>query len=220
MMAAPATDTPPRYSDHHQGGRVLAHALRHLTGTADVVVLGLPRGGVPVAWEVAHAIGAPLDVFVVSTMMLPDHPDVSLGVVASGGIRVVDRDLVAWFGLSAQTITAITRVADTDLARHERLYRERGRPLHIGNRVAVLVSDAITSGGTLRAAVMAVKALRPRRVIVAAPVGAAHACQELSEWADEVICPRVVATQRGVDEAYHDAGQTGDQEVRALLGLR
>jgi putative phosphoribosyl transferase len=219
-MPAIATDAPPRYSDRHEGGRVLAHALRHLTGTADVVVLGLPRGGVPVGWEVAHAIGAPLDVFVVSTMMLPDHPDVSLGVVASGGIRVVERDLVGWFGLSPQTVDAITRLADTDLARHERLYRERGRPLHISNRVVVLVSDAITSGGTLRAAVMAVRALRPRRVIVAAPVGTASACQALGEWADEVICPRMVATRRGVDEAYHDAEQTGDREVRALLGLR
>jgi putative phosphoribosyl transferase len=220
MIVPAAIDTPPRYADHHDGGRVLAGALRHLTGVADVVVLGLPRGGVPVAWEVAHAIGAPLDVFVVSRMMLPDHPDVSLGVVASGGIRVVDRRLVAVWSPSAQTVDAVTHAATADLDRHEWIYREGGRPLPLSNRVVVLVTDAITSSAAMRAAVMAVRAFRPRRVVVATPVGCRGACQELREWADDVICPRVVATRKEVADAYASAEKTGDGEVRALLGLR
>lgn len=219
MIAVAPTDTPPRYADHHDAGRVLARALGHLTGAADVVVLGLPRGGVPVAWEVAHAIGAPLDVFVTSRMTLPDHPDLSFGVVASGGIRIVDRELVAGLGLSAPTVNAVTRAAAADLARHERTYREGGRPLAIRNRVVVLVSDALTSGTAMRAAVLAVRTLRPRRVIVAAPVGCASACEELRALADEVVCPRVVVTRRGVAAAYADPGETRDDEVRALLGL-
>jgi predicted phosphoribosyltransferase len=219
MIATVATDTPLRYADHHDAGRVLARALRHLTGAADVIVLGLPRGGVPVAWEVAHAIGAPLDVFVISRMILPDHPELAFGVVATGGIRIVDRELVTGLGLSAHTVDAVTRAATADLARHERTYREGGRPLVMGGRVVVLVSDAITSGTTMRAAVLAVRTLRPRRVVVAAPVGCASACEELTAWADEVICPRVVVTRRGVAAAYADPAETRDDEVRALLGF-
>ena len=219
MIAIAPSDTPPRYADHHEAGRVLARALGHLTGAADVVVLGMPRGGVPVAWEVAHTIGAPLDVFVISRITVPDHPDLSIGVVASGGIRIVDRELVAALGLSAPTVNALTRAATADLARHERTYREGGRPLSIRNRVVVLVSDAITNGATMRAAVLAVRTLGPRRVIVAAPVGCANACEELKASADEVICSRMVVTRRGASAAYGDPAETRDDEVRALLGL-
>jgi predicted phosphoribosyltransferase len=219
MNAAATTDTLPRYADHHDAGRVLAGELRHLTGAPDVVVLGLPRGGVPVAWEVAHTIGAPLDVFVTSRMTLPQHPELSFGVVATGGIRIVDRELVAGLGLSAETVDAVTRAATADLARHEQTYREGGRPLPIRNRVVVLVGEAVTSGATMRAAILAVRTLGPRRVVVAAPVGCRGACEQLAAWADEVICPRVVTTRRGVAAAYATPAETRDDEVRALLGL-
>jgi putative phosphoribosyl transferase len=219
MTATAATDIPRRYADHHDAGRVLAQALRYLTGAADVVVLGVPRGGVPVAWEVARAIGAPLDVFVTSRMTIPDHPELSFGVVATGGIRIVDWDLVRGLGLSAQTVEAVTRAATADLARHERTYREAGRPLAISNHVAVLVSDTISSGTTMRAAVLAVRALKPRRVIAATPVGCASACEDLKAWADEMICARVVTTRGAVAAAYENVAETRDDEVRALLGL-
>jgi putative phosphoribosyl transferase len=219
MIATAPSDTPLRYADHHDAGRVLARALGHLTGAADVIVLGMPRGGVPVAWEVAHTIGAPLDVFVISRIAMPDHADLSIGVVASGGIRIVDRELVAALGLPTPTVNALTRAATADLARHERTYREGGRPLSIRNRVVVLVSDAITNAATMRAAVLAVRTLGPRRVIVAAPVGCANACEELRASADEVICPRMVVTRRGASAAYGDPAETRDDEVRALLGL-
>lgn len=217
-MVAATTDLP-RYADHHHAGRVLARALRHLTGAADVVVLGLPRGGVPVAWEVAHTIGVPLDVFVTSRMSLPDHPELSFGVVATGGIRIVDRELVAALGLSVQTMAEVTRIALADLARKERMYREGGRPLAIGSRVVVLVGEAVTTGATTRAAILAVRTLRPRHVTVAVPVGCGNACAQLTAWADEVICPHVVATRRGVAAAYANPAETRDDEVRALLGL-
>jgi predicted phosphoribosyltransferase len=219
MIATAPSDTPVRYVDHHDAGRVLAGALRHLIGAADVVVLGLPRGGVPVAWEVAHAIGAPLDVFVISRMTLPEHPELAIGAVATGGIRVIDRDLVAGLGLSPQTVNAVTRAATADLARHERTYREGGRPLAIRHRIVVLVSEAITAATPMRAAILAVRTLGPRRVIVAAPVACASACAELKAWGDEVICPRIVETRRSVAAAYANPAETRDDEVRALLGL-
>ena len=205
------------FADRVEAGGVLADRLRHFAGRADVVVLALPRGGVPVAYEVARALGAPLDVFVVRKLGLPGHPELAMGGIASGGVRVMNEDVVDLYRVSQTAIEAVTRAERLELERREREYRD-GRPLvPIDGRTVVLVDDGLATGSTMRAAVLAVRRLKPARVVVAVPVGAWQTCQALREVADEVVCASTPEPFRAVGLWYADFSQTTDEEVRQLL---
>lgn len=207
------------FLDRREAGIVLAGHLEPFTGRNDVVVLALPRGGVPVGYEVARGLRAPLDVFVVRKLGFPGHPELAMGAIASGGVRVLNDDVLEAYPVSPAAIEAVTRTERLELERRERVYRD-GRPLvSIEARVVILVDDGLATGSTMRAAVLAVRRLNPVRVVVAAPVGAWETCQALREVADEVVCPFTPEPFRAVGLWYADFSQTTDKEVRQFLSL-
>ena len=182
-----------------------------------VVVLALPRGGVPVGYEVARALDAPLDVFLVRKLGLPGYGELAMGAIASGGVRVLNDDVVSWYRIPADVIDEVTRAEQAELERRERVYRD-GRPaVELGKRVVILVDDGLATGSTMKAAIAAVRARAPSHVVAAVPVGAAETCQELADVADEAVCARAPARFTAVGEWYRDFSQTTDDEVRALL---
>jgi predicted phosphoribosyltransferase len=207
---------PLAYANRREAGLALAARLRDLAGK-DVVVLALPRGGVPVGYEVARALAVPLDVFVVRKLGLPGHPELAMGAIASGGVRVLNEEVFQSLAVPRAAIDAVTRTEQAELERRERAYRD-GRPLvPVEGRIVVLVDDGLATGSTMRAAVLAVRRLRPARVIVAAPVGAWQTCRALREVADEVVCASTPEPFRAVGLWYADFSQTSDDEVRQLL---
>ena len=209
-----STGSQLRFADRREAGRGLTARLQHHRGQ-DVVVLALPRGGVPVAFEIAEALDAPLDVFVVRKLGMPGHAEYAIGAIASGGVRVLS-EAVRAYGIPDTAVEAVTRQELAELERREREYR--GRPLiDLRDRVAILVDDGLATGSTMRAAVEAVRNFGPKRVVVAVPVGAADTCSALSEIADEVICARMPEPFSAVGLWYRDFSQTSDDEVRALL---
>jgi putative phosphoribosyl transferase len=206
-----------QFADRREAGAELASRLSALRGREDVVVLGLPRGGVPVAFEVAVALGAPLDVFVVRKLGVPGHAELAMGAIASGGVRVMNEDVLAWYSLPEAAIEQVAQAERQELERREREYRH-GQPLiPLENRVVILVDDGLATGSTMKAAVQAVRALRPARIIVAVPVGATDTCRALAAAADEVVCARTPEPFSAVGLWYRDFSQTTDQEVRELL---
>ena len=205
-----------RFRDRRHAGAVLASQVQHLAGSPSVV-LALPRGGVPVGYEVARALGIPLDVFVVRKLGLPGHPELAMGAIASGGVRVMNEDVVALYRPSAAAIEAVTRAELIEIERRERAYRARQQPLPIEGRTVILVDDGLATGSTMRAAVLAIRRLRPARVIVAVPVGARDTCEALREVADEVVCALTPDPFSAVGLWYVDFSQTTDEEVRHLL---
>ena len=205
------------FSNRREAGRELARLLPDIRPSDDVVVLALPRGGVPVAFEIAQALGAPLDVFLVRKLGTPGHPELAMGAIASGGIRVLNDEVVQALDIPPHLIDAAAGREQAELERRESAYR-RGRPLpSLRNRTVVLVDDGLATGSTMKAAVQAVKQQEPARVIVAVPVGAPETCRALRALADEVICARTPAQFSAVGEWYRDFGQTTDEEVIALL---
>jgi putative phosphoribosyl transferase len=204
------------FADRHQAGVELAARLERYRGT-DAVILALPRGGIPVAFEIAEALGAPLDIFVVRKLGTPGHPELAMGAIASGGVRVLSDDVIRWYGISQAAIETVARRELIELERREREYR-RGRPLtDVRGRTVVLVDDGLATGATMRAAVDAVRACGPARVVVAVPVGSRTACAELAGISDETICARTPEPFSAVGSWYIDFTQTTDDEVHALL---
>ena len=207
-------DTP--FRDRRHAGQVLA---RHLGAHADqpgTIVLGLPRGGVPVAWEVARALRAPLDVTVVRKLGLPGHEEYAMGAIAAGGVRVMT-GAAADRGVSAAAIDAVVARETAELARREAAYRAGRPPPALAGRTVILVDDGLATGATMRAAVRAVRAQAPARIIVAVPVGAQSSCAELESEADEVVCAMTPEYFHAVGQWYDDFEATEDDEVRALL---
>jgi putative phosphoribosyl transferase len=205
------------FADRRDAGRVLASTLRKYAGSNDVIVLALPRGGVPVAYEVAIALGAPLDVFLVRKLGTPGHRELAMGAIASGGVRVLNDDVVQWYGISDAAIENVAREEAEELARREREYRdERPAPV-LTNRIVILVDDGLATGSTMRAAAQAVRVQQPSAVVVAVPVGSRQTCLELSSLADDVICARMPEPFSAVGQWYLDFNQTEDSEVRELL---
>jgi len=203
------------FRDRAEAGDVLAGQLGHYAGRDDVVVLALPRGGVPVAARVASALGAPLDVFVVRKLGVPGHEELAMGAIASGGVRVVNQQVVGRLGLGEADLR---RVAEArELARRERSYREGRAPPELAGRVVILVDDGLATGSTMRAAVAAARRLGPARVVVAVPTAPASTCQSLREEADEVVCATTPRPFRAVGYSYRSFPQTSDEEVSALL---
>jgi predicted phosphoribosyltransferase len=204
------------YRDRRHAGVELARQLADVKGQ-DVVVLALPRGGVPVAFEVARALDAPLDVFVVRKLGLPGHPEFAMGAIASGGVRVQNDEVIRLYRIPEQAVEAIAREERNELERRERVYRRRRPPLDVRGRTVVLVDDGLATGSTMRAAVEAVRALSPARVIVAVPVGSADTCREFAAIADEIVCARAPEHFAAVGQWYDDFRQTTDEEVGELL---
>jgi putative phosphoribosyl transferase len=205
------------FADRKEAGEELAGHLRRYAGRADVIVLGLPRGGVPVAAVVAGALDAPLDVFTVRKLGVPGHRELAMGAIASGGARVLDHQLIAEIGVTSAQLAAVIAAEEQELARRERLFRGGRPPLSVADRVVILVDDGLATGSTMRAAVRAIRALGPARVVVAVPVGSAQACDQLAAIADEVVCPRIPRRFYAVGQWYRDFSETSDAEVSRLL---
>lgn len=205
------------FIDRRDAGRVLGSHLLKYAGRSDVVVLALPRGGVPVAYEVALALGAPLDVFLVRKLGTPGHRELAMGAIASGGIRVLNEDVVRWYRIPEAAIENVAREEAGELARRERTYRDdRAAPV-LANRTVIVVDDGLATGSTMRAAAQAVRARSPSRVVIAVPVGARTTCDELAALADEVICARMPEPFSAVGQWYLNFDQVEDDEVRRLL---
>jgi putative phosphoribosyl transferase len=205
------------FKDRRDAGRKLAEALQAYTGRNDVVVLALPRGGVPVAYEVARAIGAPLDIFLVRKLGTPGQPELAMGAIASGGIVVVNPDVVQMLRLPPEALEAATRAETVELERREKAYRGTRPHPSLEGRTVILVDDGLATGSSMRAAVRAVAAQKPGRTVVAVPVGAPSTCRELQREADEVVCLAQPESFAAVGNWYEDFSQTSDEEVQALL---
>ena len=211
--------TPDLYRDRRHAGRILAQALHAYAGRDDVVVLGLPRGGVPVAFEVAQALAAPLDVYVVRKLGVPGHEEYAMGAIASGGVRVLNEDAVSALRISQRTIDAVAAEQQRELERREKLYRGDRPPADFRGRTVIVVDDGLATGATMHAAVKALRERHPARIVVAAPTAAADTCERLRAVADEVVCPSTPEPFRAVGLWYEDFDQTSDDEVRELLAL-
>ena len=205
------------FADRREAGIELAAALAQYQGRDDLVVLALPRGGVPVAFEVARILEAPLDVFVVRKIGMPGDPEFAIGAIASGGVRVLSEDVIRGQQIPAAAIEAVAQRELVELARRELDYRQ-GRPLiPLRGRTVILVDDGLATGLSMRAAVEAVRAYEPARIIVAVPVGAPTACEDLAAVTDQTVCVRMPESFSAVGRWYRDFSQTTDAEVRSLL---
>jgi predicted phosphoribosyltransferase len=205
------------YDDRRHAGAELAAHVGHLHGRDDIVVLALPRGGVPVAYEIARALNAPLDVVLVRKLGLPGHRELAMGAIASGGVRVLNEDVVSLYSVPATVIDDIARGEQAELASRERMYRAGRAPVELRDRIVLLIDDGLATGSTMKAAVQAVRSRRPSRIIVAVPVGSPDSCRELADIADEVICARIPERFSAVGQWYRDFAETTDEEVRDLL---
>jgi predicted phosphoribosyltransferase len=205
------------FHDRTEAGRALATGLNAFAGRPDVLVLALPRGGVPVAYEVAQALQAPLDIFIVRKLGVPRHEELAMGALASGGVRVLNDEVVHDLCIPDEVIEAVTAQAQQELERRERLYRGERPPPDVRGRTVILVDDGLATGSTMRAAVAALRRLGPARIVVAVPVGAAETCAALREEADAVLCHHTPEPFYAVGAWYQDFTQTTDDEVRDLL---
>ena len=205
------------FPNRAEAGRLLAEKLENYASRSDVVVLGLPRGGVPVAYEVAQRLGAPLDVFVVRKLGVPGFEELAAGAIASGGVRVLNEDVVRALPNADQLIESVTEKETVELERREQTYRD-GRPApELRDRVVILVDDGLATGATMRAAVAALRQRGVAKIVVAAPVGAPDTCRELEQEADETICAIAPEFFQAVGQYYEDFSQTSDEDVRELL---
>jgi putative phosphoribosyl transferase len=208
---------PDRFADRREAGIELARRLEHYRDRPDAIVLALPRGGVPVAFEIGEALHVPLDIFVVRKIGMPGQPEFAIGAIASGGVRVLSDDVIRWYGVTQAAVDAIARDELAELERREREYR-RGRPFpDLRHRVVILVDDGLATGSSMKAAVRAVRQHDPSSVVVAVPVGAPSTCDEFTRIADEVVCARMPEPFSAVGLWYRNFSQTTDEEVRELL---
>lgn len=205
------------FRDRRDAGRKLAWALNHYAGRNDVLVLGLPRGGVPVALEVARLLRAPLDVLVVRKLGVPGHEELAMGAIASGGARVMNDALVRQLGVSEASIEHVARVEGEELTRRERAFRGARPPLDVAGLAVIVVDDGIATGATMRSAVTSLKAAGAANVVAAVPVAAEDAVHLLRAEADEVVCLATPEPFLSVGQWYEEFGQTSDDEVRAAL---
>ncbi|MDT7789573.1 MAG: hypothetical protein QOF58_7992, partial [Pseudonocardiales bacterium] len=205
------------FRDRRDAGRVLARMLEGYRGRDDVVVLALPRGGVPVAYEVATALGAPLDVFVVRKLGVPGHEEVAMGAIATGGVTVLNDDVIRGLGISPEAVQQMAEREGRELLRRERAYREGRRPPDLSGKTIILVDDGLATGASVRAAIRAVRQHRPARIVVAVPAAPAPTCGELADLVDDVVCASTPTPFVAVGESYWDFTQTTDEEVRELL---
>ena len=206
-----------RFRDRREAGRLLAAKLTAYAKRPDVIVLALPRGGVPVAYEVAQALEAPLDVFLVRKLGMPGHEEYALGAIATGGVRVINQDLVQALRLPPATIEAIAAREQQELERRERVYRGDHPPPDVRGRTVILVDDGLATGATMHAAVKALRQQGAGRVVVAVPIAPPDTCDQLREAVDDIVCAVTPEPFHAVGLWYEDFSQTTDDEVRDLL---
>jgi putative phosphoribosyl transferase len=205
------------FRDRADAGRRLAERLSGYSGRQGLLVLALPRGGVPVAYEVAKALGAPLDIFLVRKLGAPGHEELAMGAIASGGVRVVNRDVVRYLNVPEEVIDAVAMEERQELERRERAYRG-GRPApDVVGRTVILVDDGLATGSTMRAAATALRRQSPARIVIAVPVAAPQTCDEFRAEVDDIVCAVTPEPFQAVGLWYQDFSQTTDEEVRDLL---
>jgi predicted phosphoribosyltransferase len=208
---------PARFADRADAGRRLAAALPEYRGRADVLVLALPRGGVPVAFELAHALEAPLDVFIVRKLGVPGHEELAMGALASGGARLLDNTILRQLRITDHDIRRVTEAEQRELERRERLYRGDRPPPDIAGRTIILVDDGLATGASMRVAVAALRQEHPARIVVAVPIAPPETCDVLRRETDGVVCAMTPEPFYAVGLWYEDFTQTTDEEVRDLL---
>src|ERR1700731_1677016 len=205
------------FPDRAEAGRVLGTKLSKYAGRDDVIVLGLPRGGVPVAYEIARHLHVPLDVFIVRKLGVPGFEELAVGAIASGGVRVLNQDVVRALPNAEQIIEVTTERERAELERREKLYRDGRPPPELRNRTVILVDDGLATGATMRAAVKALRERGAAKLVVAVPVGAPETCREFAGEVEETICAVSPEYFQAVGQFYDDFSQTSDDEVRDLL---
>jgi predicted phosphoribosyltransferase len=205
------------FHDRRDAGRKLAEKLMKYANRPDVLVLALPRGGVPVGFEVAQALHAPLDVFLVRKLGVPGREELAMGAIASGGVRVLNEDVVNQLGIPEEVIDAVAAEQAQELRRREQAYRDDRPAPEVQGATILLVDDGLATGSTMRAAVAALRRQGPARIVVAVPVGAVETCDDLRTVADEVVCARTPEPFWAVGIWYEDFTQTTDEEVHDLL---
>lgn len=205
------------FSNRAEAGQLLAEKLLQYAGRDDVIVLGLPRGGVPVAFEVAQRLHAPLDVFIVRKLGVPGFEELAVGAIASGGVRVLNEDVARALPNADDIIESVTARETAELQRREQSYRDGRPPPELRNRTVILVDDGLATGATMRAAVRALRQRDVAKIVVAAPVGAPETCREFENEADEIVCAMAPEYFQAVGQYYQDFSQTSDDEVRELL---
>jgi putative phosphoribosyl transferase len=206
-----------RFRDRTEAGRHLADLLREYAGRDDVIVLALPRGGVPVGYEVAQALGMPLDVFVVRKLGVPGHEELAMGAVATGGLLVLDEGLVRALGIPDEELRRVVEAELRELERRDAEYRGNREPPDLEGKTVILVDDGLATGSTMRAAALAVRRLNPARIVVAVPVAAEETCDAFRDVVDDIVCGATPKPFRAVGLWYEDFSQTTDEEVRDLL---
>ncbi|HTK11183.1 MAG TPA: phosphoribosyltransferase family protein [Ktedonobacteraceae bacterium] len=206
-----------QFRDRVEAGKLLAVRLASYSNRPDVLVLALPRGGVPVGYEIAHMLHAPLDVMIVRKLGVPGQEELAMGAIASGGVRVLNYDVVHTLGISEAVINEVAAREQRELERRERLYRENRPPCAIRGRIVMLVDDGIATGSTMQAALSVVKQQQPAHVIVAVPIAAAATCDNFVAQGDEVVCVLKPEMLYAIGVWYEQFAQTSDEEVRELL---
>jgi len=205
------------FSDRPEAGRALAKRLEDYKDRTDVIVLALPRGGVPVAYEVAKALNAPLDVFIVRKLGVPGHEELAMGAIASGGVRVLNPEVLSRLRIDTWHIDRIAKQEMQELARREREYRGNRPPPDLHGKIPILIDDGLATGATMRAAARALRRLGPAKIVVAVPAAARDTCDEFRDEVDEIICAITPEPFYSVGSWYEDFSQTSDEEVRELL---
>ena len=205
------------FANRTEAGQELAQRLRKYANRDDVIVLGAPRGGIPVAFEVATEPRAPLDVFVLRKLGVPGHEELAFGAIASGGVRILDRNIVEGLGITGLDIERVTRAERQELERRKRAYRGGRSPLDVSGLTVILVDDGIATGSSMRAAIRALQQMKPARILIAVPVAPPSTCNQLQLEVDELVCLEMPEPFYGVGQFYGDFSQVSDEEVRDLL---
>ena len=207
----------PRFQDRSEAGKILAAHVAKAVDDPDIIVLALPRGGVPVAFEVARSLRAPMDIYVVRKLGLPGEEELAIGAIASGGVRVLNRALIAHLQTPQELIERVTAEQAAELERREQLYRGSRALIPIKGRTVILVDDGLATGATMLAAVRSVRAQEPRQIVVAIPVAPPSACESIRQEVDQVVCAATPEPFLAVGSWYEDFSQTTDEDVRELL---
>jgi putative phosphoribosyl transferase len=205
------------FRNRTEAGQILARSLQKYKNRPDVLVLGLPRGGVPVAYEVARELNAPLDVFIVRKLGVPAHEELGMGAIATRGVRILHEGIVRELGIPQEVIDVVTQREQQELERRERLYRGNRPAPAIEGRTVIIVDDGLATGSSMKAAVQALRQQNPARLIVAVPTAPVETCEQLKQIADEVVCALTPEPFIAVGGSYGDFSQTTDEEVRDLI---
>jgi putative phosphoribosyl transferase len=210
-------EKPMIFKDRAEAGRTLARLLLKYADRPDVIVLALPRGGVPVGFEISRALNAPLDIFVVRKLGVPGHEELAMGAVATGGILYLNHDVIQALHIDSTAISVVSAIEEEEIKRRERVYRGDLSPLHVQGKTIILVDDGLATGSTMRAAIAALRQRKPERIVVAVPAGALDVCKEIGQEADEAVCAAMPESFHAVSQWYAEFKQTTDEEVRDLL---